>query len=90
VVAFCECLKSLPEAKVKRFRFIALTKKVPKQPGISSVVWLLKFPLMKSILIKRSNLSKEKYTMYSSSNKGASGSEMELNPMFKEINRLRE
>ena len=28
VTAFCPCLKSLPEAKVKRFRLIALTKEV--------------------------------------------------------------
>ena len=27
---FCSCLKSLPEAKVKRLRLIALTKKSPK------------------------------------------------------------
>jgi hypothetical protein len=28
VAAFCPCLKSLPEAKVKRFRLIALTKEI--------------------------------------------------------------
>jgi hypothetical protein len=47
VAAFCHCLKSLPGAKVKRFRLIALKKEVSKQPGVNSV-WLLKFTLMKS------------------------------------------
>ena len=31
VSAFCPCLKSLPEAKVKRFILIALTKEVSKK-----------------------------------------------------------
>jgi hypothetical protein len=31
-------------------RLIALTKEVSKHPGIYSVVWLLKFTLMKSII----------------------------------------
>jgi hypothetical protein len=43
---------------------------------------------MKYTLIKYSKLRKEKYKMYGSSNKGEPGSEMELNPVFKEINRL--
>ena len=60
VAVFCPCLKSLSEAKVKRFRLIALKKEVSKQPGINSVVWLLKFTLMKSILMKRSKMGKEK------------------------------
>ena len=33
VAAFCPCLKSLPEAKVKRFILIALTKEVSKSPA---------------------------------------------------------
>ena len=57
VAAFCHCPKSLPKAKVKRFRLIALTKEVSKQPGIYSVVWFLKFTLTKkSALMKRSKL----------------------------------
>jgi hypothetical protein len=35
---------------------------------------------MKSVLMKRSKLRKEKYKMYRSSNKDAAGSEIELNP----------
>jgi hypothetical protein len=35
---FCHCSKSLPEAKVKRFRLIALTKEVSKQPAINFIV----------------------------------------------------
>jgi hypothetical protein len=45
---------------------------------------------MKNILKKQSRLRKEKYKMCGSSNKRAPGSEMELNPVFKEVNRLRE
>ena len=59
VAAFCPCLKSLPEAKVKRFRLIALKKEVSKQPGVNSAVWLLRFTLIKNILMKRSKPRKE-------------------------------
>ena len=40
MAAFCPCLMSLPKAKMKRFRLIALTKEVLKQPGINSFVWV--------------------------------------------------
>ena len=91
MATFCHYLKSLPKAKVTKFRFLALTKEVSKQPSTNSAVWLLKFtPLIKSILMKRNKLRKEKYKMYDSSNKGVLGSEMELYPMFKTMNRLRE
>ena len=40
--------------------------------------------------MKCSELKKKKNRMYGSSNKGAPGSEMELNLVFKEINLLRE
>jgi hypothetical protein len=43
---------------------------------------------MKNILMQRSKLIKEKYKMHG--NKGTPGSEMKPNPMFKEINKLRE
>jgi hypothetical protein len=33
VAAFCPCLKSLPEAKEKKFIFIVLTKEVSKKPN---------------------------------------------------------
>jgi hypothetical protein len=39
VAAFCPCPKSLPEAKVKRFRLIALAKEISKQPSIDPVLW---------------------------------------------------
>ena len=64
VAAFCPCPKSLPEAKVKRFRLIALTKKVSKRSGIDSAVRLLKFTLRKRLLMTRSELPKEKYKLY--------------------------
>ena len=48
---------------MKRFRLIALTKDVSKQPDINCVVWLLKFSLIRSILMKRIELRKEKYNM---------------------------
>jgi hypothetical protein len=81
VATFCPCLKSLPEAEVKRLRLIALTKKVSEIPIIYFVLWL---SLMKSILNKHSKLREEKYKIYGSSIKGKPGSEMEMNPMFKD------
>jgi hypothetical protein len=45
---------------VKRFRLIALTKQVQEQPGINSVVWLLKFTRMKNILMNSIKHRKEK------------------------------
>jgi hypothetical protein len=45
MAAFCHCSKNLPEVKVKRPRLIALKKEVSKQPGINSVLWLLKLSL---------------------------------------------
>jgi hypothetical protein len=75
-------VKSLPEAKVKRLRLIALTKEVSETPIIDFVLW---FNLIKNILNKHSKLRKEKYRIYGSSVKGVPGSEMELSPVFKEI-----
>ena len=57
-----------------------------KKSNKNFVFW---FSLMKSVLIKPIKLRKEKYIIYSSCNKKAPGSEMELNLLFKEINRLR-
>jgi hypothetical protein len=79
VAAFCPSLKSLPESKVKRFLLIALTKRDSKKPSRHFVLCL---SLMKSILKKHSKLRKEKYKIYGSSTKEATGSEMELNSMF--------
>ena len=33
LAAFCPCLKSLPEAKVKGFMLVTLTKEVSKKPS---------------------------------------------------------
>jgi hypothetical protein len=74
---FLPCLKSLPKAKVKRLRLIALTKEVSKkaQQRLCSLVksYEEKFE-------QHSKLRKEKYTI--SSIKGVPGSEMEQNPVF--------
>ena len=78
VATFCPCLKSLPEAKVKRLRLIALTKEVSKKPSRDFILWL---SLMKS-LNKHSKLRKEKYKIYGLSIKGIPGSEMEQNLVF--------
>ena len=43
VATFCPCLKSLPEAKVKRLRLIALRKEVSKKPSRVFVLWLSLF-----------------------------------------------
>jgi hypothetical protein len=84
VMTFCPCLKSLTKAKLKRFRVIVLGKEISKQPSIDSVLW---FTLLKSVLMKWSKLKKEKYKMYGSRIKRAPGSGMELNPVFKEVNK---
>jgi hypothetical protein len=34
VAAFCTCSKNLPEAKVNRFRLIALTKEISKKSSL--------------------------------------------------------
>lgn len=61
VASSCPCLKSLPEAKLKRFILIALTKEVAKKSQQRPVLWL---NLMKSILNKYNKLRKEKYKIY--------------------------
>jgi hypothetical protein len=40
VATFCPCLKSLPEAKVKRLILSTLTKEVSKKPSRDVVLWL--------------------------------------------------
>ena len=75
-------MSSLPEVEVKIFRLITLIKEVSKEPGINFAVWLLKFPPMKNILMKRSQMRKENYKICGSSSKGAPGSRMDLNLAF--------
>jgi hypothetical protein len=79
MAAFCPCLKSLPESKVKRFILVALTNEVSQKPSRDFLLWL---SLMNSVLNKPSKLRKKKYKIYGSSIKGAPGSEIGLNPMF--------
>jgi hypothetical protein len=50
-------MKSLPEAKAKRFQLIVLTKEVSEKPSVDFVLW---FTPKKSILISLSKLRKEK------------------------------
>ena len=45
--AFCPCLKSLPEAKMKSFGLIPLAEEISKQPSLDSAVWLQVLTLMK-------------------------------------------
>jgi hypothetical protein len=60
IAAFCPCLKSLPEAKVKRLKLITLTKDVSETPIIDFV---LSLSLMKSILNKHNKPRKKKKSM---------------------------
>jgi hypothetical protein len=69
---------SLPDAKVKRFRLIALTKK--SQNSHHRLCSLVKSH--ESILSKCSKLRKEKYKIYGLSIKRTLGSKLELNPVF--------
>ena len=59
-----------------------MIKEVSETPIMDFVLWL---NLMKSILNKLSKLRKEKYKICGSSIKGAPGSKMELNSVFKDI-----
>jgi hypothetical protein len=97
VAAFCTFLESLPETKGKRFRLVAFREEffvfgvffgggvvclfVCFLPSINFVLW---FTFIKSILVKHSKLRKGK--MYGSYIKEETGSGMELNPVFKEMN----
>ena len=47
VPAFCPCLKSLPEAKVKRIELIPLVEEISKQLSIDSAMLLLVLTIMK-------------------------------------------
>jgi hypothetical protein len=49
VAAFCPCLKSLPEAKVKRFILIALIEEVSKKKKKTITDFVLWLSLMKNI-----------------------------------------
>ena len=60
VTAFCPCLKSLPEAKVKSFGLISLAEEISKQPSIDFVMGLLVLTLMK-IHNKKEQTEQEKY-----------------------------
>ena len=73
------CLKSLPEAKVKRLILSTLTKEVSKKPSRDFVLWL---SLMKRSLNKHSKLRKETYKIHGSSIKGVPGSDMKQNTVF--------
>ena len=79
MAAFCPCLKSLPESKVKRFILVALTNEVSQKPSRDFLLWL---SLTKRSLNKHSKLRKEKYKIYGLSIKQIPGSEMKKNPLF--------
>jgi hypothetical protein len=82
VATLCPCLKSLPEAKVKRLgliALIALRMEFSKKPSRDFVLWL---SLTKRSLSKYSKLRKAKYKIYGLSIKGITRNEMEQNPVF--------
>ena len=81
--ALCPCLKSLPKAKMK-FGLNLLEEKVSKQPN---VLWLLALTLIKIYNEKEQAEQGETQNMYRLK-KGTPGIGIELNPVFKEINRL--
>ena len=67
---------------MKRFKLIALTKKVSKQFDINFVLWLLNFTLMNNILMKS---TKHRRKNMNCMVQRAPGSGVWLNPMFKDI-----
>ena len=81
VAALCSCLKSLPEAKEKRFILIALAKEVSKNRKREVVFWISS---LSSVLNRHSKIRREKYKIYGLSIKGAPTSKMEMNPVYKD------
>ena len=63
LAAFCFCLKSLSEAKVKRFGLILLAEEISKQLNIDSAVWLLLVTFVK-IYNEKEQAEKGKNTKY--------------------------
>ena len=57
LIAFCFCLKDLPEARMQSFRLILLAEEISRQLSIDSVTWLLVLTLMK-IYQEKGKLSK--------------------------------
>ena len=84
LAAFFPCPKCRPEVKVKNFGLSILAEENSKQPSIDTGVWLLVLTLIKKIIMKKSKLSREKYLR----RQGTPG-RMELKPVFREINTLR-
>lgn len=72
---------------MKHFRLVALTMETSKYPNIDSIMRLLVFIIMK-IYNEKEQDEQGKVQMYSSRGKLAQGSEKEIKPVFKEINRL--
>jgi hypothetical protein len=60
---------------VKNLGLIVLIKEILKHPHSDFVLWLLMFPHMRSVLIRRSKLRKEENKMYGSRRKGEQGVE---------------
>jgi hypothetical protein len=61
VAVFCCCLKNLPEAKIKRFILIILTKEVLKMHSRGFVLWL---SFMKNIFNILGSLERKKCIKY--------------------------
>jgi hypothetical protein len=72
---------SLP-ITTKVFKTNLISKKKKKKPSRDLVLWL---SLMKNVLNKNSKLRKEKYKIHGLSIKGVPGSDMDMNPVFKNI-----
>ena len=73
---------------MKSCRLTVLAKEILKQPSIDSIVWLLVFTLLKSYN-KREQAEQGKIQTVEYKEKGAPGGRPELNPVFKEMNRLK-
>ena len=84
--AFCLCLKSLPEAKVRKFRLLVLANKISKQPSIDRLCPVV----LKNILMECSKISKEKYKIYDSRVKWAPECGVELKSVFKETKEIKD
>ena len=88
VAGFGLSLKNQPVAKLKSFGFMALAKEISPQCSIYSVVWSLAMALTQ-LYNGKEQAKQGKYKMYSLRRKGKPRCVMKLNPVLKEMNRLK-
>jgi hypothetical protein len=78
----------MPEGKLKSFGLVALAGEISKQTNIDYIMWLIMFTLTK-IYNEKKQVEQGKIQNFQFKEKCPPGSVIELNTVFKEINRLK-